>query len=94
MVQLFCMEVLPNSGPRLRMIFRRKRVLVIKVLQWMESSGILRYLFQEWYFRNALVRANYTDLRNGIYETTEYLELFLRNLLLDEKMSFIIGSCT
>ncbi len=51
----------------------------------MESSGILRYLFQEWYFRNALVRANYTDLRNGIYETTEYLELFLRNLLLDEK---------
>mgnify|MGYP002463951654 CR=1 FL=1 len=38
-----------------------------------------------WYFRNALVRANYSDLRNGIHETTEYLELFLRNLLLDEK---------
>lgn len=37
-----------------------------------------------WYFRNALVRANYTDLKNGIHETTEYLELFLRNLLLDE----------
>ena len=36
------------------------------------------------YFRNALVRANYNDLRNGIHETTEYLELFLRNLLLDE----------
>lgn len=38
-----------------------------------------------WYFRNALVRANYNDLKNGVYETTEYLELFLRNLLLDEK---------
>lgn len=38
-----------------------------------------------WYFRNALVRANYNDLKHGIYETTEYLELFLRNLLLDEK---------
>ncbi|MBD8918407.1 MAG: cell filamentation protein [Lachnospiraceae bacterium] len=38
-----------------------------------------------WYFRNALVRANYNDLRNGVHETTEYLELFLRNLLLDEK---------
>lgn len=38
-----------------------------------------------WYFRNALVRANYNDLKNGIHETTEYLELFLRNLLLDEK---------
>lgn len=38
-----------------------------------------------WYFRNALVRANYNDLKNGVYKTTEYLELFLRNLLLDEK---------
>ena len=38
-----------------------------------------------WYFRNALVRANYTNLQKGIHETTEYLELFLRNLLLDEK---------
>lgn len=37
-----------------------------------------------WYFRNALVRANYNDLKNGIYETTEFLELFLRNLLLNE----------
>ena len=37
-----------------------------------------------WYFRNALVRANYNDLKNGIYETTDYLELFLRNLLLNE----------
>ncbi len=38
-----------------------------------------------WYFRNALVRANYTDLKNGVHETTEYLGLFLNNLLLDEK---------
>ena len=38
-----------------------------------------------WYFRNALVRANYNDLKNVIHETTEYLELFLRNLLLNEK---------
>ena len=38
-----------------------------------------------WYFRNALVRANYTNLQKGIYETTEYLELFLRNLLLNEQ---------
>lgn len=37
------------------------------------------------YFRNALVRANYTNLTIGIRETTQYLELFLRNLLLDEK---------
>ena len=36
-------------------------------------------------FRNALVRANYTNLQKGIHETTEYLEAFLRNLLMDEK---------
>ena len=38
-----------------------------------------------WYFRNALVRANYNNIKKGVYETTKYLELFLRNLLLDEK---------
>ena len=38
-----------------------------------------------WYFRNALVRANYTNLQKGIHETTEYLELFLRNLLVNEQ---------
>lgn len=38
-----------------------------------------------WYFRNALVRANYNDLKIGVHETTEFLELFLRNLLLGEK---------
>lgn len=36
------------------------------------------------YFRNSLVRANYNDLKNGIHETTEFLEVFLRNLLLNE----------
>ena len=29
--------------------------------------------------------ANYTNLQKGIHETTEYLEVFLRNLLLNEK---------
>lgn len=37
-----------------------------------------------WYFRNSLVRANYTDIRKGVHATTEYLEAFLRNLLLGE----------
>ena len=37
-----------------------------------------------WYFRNALVRANYQNLKLGVYRTTEYLERFLRNLLLNE----------
>lgn len=38
-----------------------------------------------WYFRNALVRANYNDLKNGIHATTKYLELFFSNLLMGTK---------
>ncbi len=38
-----------------------------------------------WYFRNALVRANYKNARLGIDYTTVYLERFFRNLLLGEK---------
>lgn len=37
-----------------------------------------------WYFRNALVRANYNNLGKGIYATTEYIEAFFRNLILSE----------
>ena len=37
------------------------------------------------YFRNALVRANYSNIQYGIKETTEYLERFFRNLLIGEK---------
>ena len=37
-----------------------------------------------WYFRNALVRANYNNLNKGIYATTEYIEAFFRNLILAE----------
>lgn len=37
-----------------------------------------------WYFRNALVRANYRNARLGIDPTLEFLVKFLRNLLLGE----------
>lgn len=37
-----------------------------------------------WYFRNALVRANYTNVTKSIYEDRSYLVKFLRNLLLGE----------
>lgn len=38
-----------------------------------------------WYFRNALVRTNYKNVRLGIDYTPVYLERFFRNLLLGEK---------
>jgi fido (protein-threonine AMPylation protein) len=37
-----------------------------------------------WYFRNALVRANYANYEKQIFETTQHLEAFLRNLLFKE----------
>ena len=37
-----------------------------------------------WYFRNSLVRANYTNLQKGIHKDRTYLIKFLRNLLLNE----------
>ncbi|GHV11550.1 cell filamentation protein Fic [Fibrobacterales bacterium] len=38
-----------------------------------------------WYFRNALVRANFRDQASGIEPTLEYLNRFFDNLLLGEK---------
>ena len=38
-----------------------------------------------WYFRNSLVRANYTNVNKNIFETTKYLEDFIENLLFNEK---------
>lgn len=38
-----------------------------------------------WYFRNALVRANYQNVQKGIMRNSDFLILFFRNLLLGEK---------
>ena len=37
-----------------------------------------------WFFRNALVRANFKFIRKGIYDDKKYINMFLRNLLLNE----------
>ena len=65
---------------------RTTAVFFIKYLRMLGFTAT-NDIFAEnaWYFRNALVRANYTNLQKGIHETTEYLEAFLRNLLLNEK---------
>ena len=65
---------------------RTTAVFFIKYLRTL-GFDVTNDIFAEhaWYFWNALVRANYTNLQKGVHETTEYLELFLRNLLLGEK---------
>ena len=64
---------------------RTTAVFFIKYLQLL-GFNVTNDIFAKnaWYFRNAMVRANYTNLQKGAYVTTEYLELFLRNLLLGE----------
>ena len=65
---------------------RTTAVFFIKYLQSLGfnvTNGI--FAKNAWYFRNAMVRANYNNLQKGVHETTEYLELFLKNLLLGEK---------
>lgn len=65
------------------------RTIAVFFIKYLRMLGfkVENDLFAEnsWYFRNALVRANYNNIKAGIYETTEFLEKFLRNLLLDEK---------
>lgn len=43
------------------------------------------FAYHSWYFRNALVRANYKNAVMGIDYSPEYLERFFRNLLLGEQ---------
>ena len=64
------------------------RTTAVFLIQYLRSLGfnVTNDIFAKnaWYFRNAMVRANYTNLQKGVHETTEFLELFLRNLLLNE----------
>ena len=64
------------------------RTTAVFTIQYLRSVGfdINNDLFADhsWYFRNALVRANYKNLVKGIDYSTVYLERFFRNLLLGE----------
>ena len=65
------------------------RTTAVFTIQYLRSIGfdINNDLFAKhsWYFRNALVRANYKNVRLGIDYTPIYLERFFRNLLLGEQ---------
>jgi fido (protein-threonine AMPylation protein) len=65
---------------------RTTAVFMIKYLRTL-GFNVVNDVFAEnsWYFRNALVRANYSDLTAGISETTLYLERFFRSMLLGEE---------
>lgn len=68
------------------------RTVAVFMIKYLRTLGfhVVNDVFAEnsWYFRNALVRANYSDLTKGITETTVYLEYFFRSMLLGEKYDF------
>ncbi len=63
---------------------RTTALFLIKYLRKLGFKDVNNNLFEKhsWYFRNALVRANYEDLSKGIHPTQKYLLYFLCNLLL------------
>ena len=66
---------------------RTTAVFAIKYLRKLGFSKIDNEPFAQysWYFRNALVRANYEDLAHGIHKTPAFLVRFFENLLLGAK---------
>ena len=62
------------------------RAAAVFMIKYMKTFGfkVNNDAFEKnsWYFRNALVRANYNDLENGIHATTKFLEMFFSNLIL------------
>lgn len=64
------------------------RTTAIFTIKYLRSQGfsVNNDLFERhsWYFRNALVRANYRNLNNGINYESLFLVRFFRNLLLGE----------
>ncbi|KSV59907.1 Fic family protein [Acetivibrio ethanolgignens] len=62
------------------------RATAVFMIKYMKSFGfdVNNDAFENhsWYFRNALVRANYNDLKNGVHATTKFLEQFFSNLLM------------
>ena len=65
------------------------RTTAVFIIKYLRTFGfdVKNETFAEnaWYFRNALVRANYKNIKQGIHSTQEYLDRFFANLLLGEK---------
>ena len=63
------------------------RATAVFMVKYMKTFGFSvnndTFKDNSWYFRNALVRANYNNLQKNIHSTTKFLEMFFDNLLLN-----------
>jgi len=64
------------------------RTTAVFTIKYLRAFGLAvtndSFADHSWYFRNALVRANYNDYKSNIFATNEYLRRFFGNLLLGE----------
>lgn len=64
------------------------RTTAVFTIKYLQSIGFKtdNRMFEEhsWYFRNALVRANYKNVAKGFSQDSHFLEFFFRNLLMGE----------
>lgn len=63
------------------------RTTAVFIIKYLKNFGFNinqeYFASNSWYFRNALVRANYKNFEKNIFEDTSYLEKFFYNLLTD-----------
>ena len=66
---------------------RTTAIFTIKYLRCIGFKKINNDLFEQhsWYFRNALVRANYKNVTRAVNPDSSFLVAFFRNLLLNEQ---------
>lgn len=64
------------------------RTTAVFVIKYLRSIGFTAtndtFAKNAWYFRNALVRANYRNIHKNVYEDKTFIIRFLKNLLLGE----------
>ena len=70
---------------------RATAIFTIKYLRSIGFKQINNDLFEQhsWYFRNALVRANYKNVAKAVNPDSSYLVAFFRNLLINEQTPLI-----
>jgi fido (protein-threonine AMPylation protein) len=65
------------------------RTVAVFAIKYLRTLGFVitnePFESNSWYFRNALVRANYQNLKDGVHKTRDYLEAFFENALLGAK---------
>ena len=68
--------------------YANSRATFVFAVKYMLSRGFHlqndTFYREAWFFRNAIIRAFYTNMHQGIYATTEYMEMFMRNLFFNE----------